>query len=124
MDNLDKIKCCQCPNCKKYRIRVLDKFARGISPDIICKYCGKIYTINLGVSLLAKIMPAVFWGLIALLINTYIFYMPLIVWAFLAIATLYLIMYFVPLEEKKKKNVLEERGKIDRAYDIENEEVD
>ena len=97
--DFEKIKYSICPACKKHGIPAFSKISRRRTPTLKCKYCHKQFRVNAALSIITDIFIAIFWGILALLFKKYVISLPLWLWGILVIISLFIVEYFIPLEE-------------------------
>lgn len=99
-NKIQKIMYSRCPGCKKYGIFAFNKIGHRYNRNIECKYCKKKYSVNIALSIAMKIAIPVLIGIIGLLINTYVVYVPLLMWGIIILIVWGVFEYFAPLEER------------------------
>lgn len=101
--NMEKLKYSKCPNCKKYGIGVSRGIRYHYTKVETCQYCGKKYQVNWALAFILNISIPIIWGVICLLINTYLIEIPFWIIIILFLCIYYLIIRICPMEEVKDK---------------------
>ena len=97
--DFNKIKYSKCPACKKHGISAFNKIGYRYNPVVECHYCKKKFSVNIALSIIMKIVISIFVGAIAIIVDTYIVKVPLLIWAIIALILLFLFEYFAPLSD-------------------------
>lgn len=99
MKKTDVILYNKCPNCDRRGIFSFGKLGGNIPPLLECKHCKKTYRVNVVLSILAKIIPAIFFGVIGFILKKYDIYIPSWLLIIAAILTILIFDRFAPFEE-------------------------
>lgn len=99
MKKYNKLLYSKCPYCKQHGIKAFNKMAKMHNPTLICKYCGKKYSMNMALAIIIKIVIPALVGIVALFINN-IIKIPIWIYCAIGIILLLLFEYFAPLEDQ------------------------
>ncbi len=99
--NIKKILYSKCPKCHKHGISAI-KFGYHGNPDLKCKFCHQVFSVNFAFSLICIFGISIVGGIIILKIQR-IFSINIPLWLACAILLIvyFVINYFSPMEEKE-----------------------